>query len=182
MWARLSAFLTHFTVRSACQYCCLYLFFSLSDLVFVTFFIRDLVISMARLVYTVIQSSLFFLSAFQASFASVCIGYSGLLSQVVDVASARRCMFFSICQCLILVLQLDGEGTHCSGSFRFITLNDCCLSLSGPFLLSLRFRVAVTGHCRHRSAPFLCLTFCNDLLHVLLIIRTRWSTGCCLFH
>ena len=54
------------------------------------------------------------LSVSHGGFADLSIGYSDLLPHGVDVALPGRCMFFSICQWLKLVFQLDGEGTRCS--------------------------------------------------------------------
>ena len=60
MWACLSALFIVFTNQSASQYCCLYLSFSLSDLVSMTFFFRVLLLPMACQVSAVIHSLLFF--------------------------------------------------------------------------------------------------------------------------
>ena len=74
------------------QYCCLYRSVSLFDLVSLTVF----------------QGS----PALDGLLGICCVGYSSdLLPLGVIVTLARLCMFFSICQCFKLVLQLEGEGT-----------------------------------------------------------------------
>ena len=97
------------------------------------------------------------LLASQAGFAGLCTGYSDLLPHGVDVAFVGRCMLFSICQCLKLVLQLEDESTPYSRFPKlFFTAICCFLALSGPFLLSFSFKFAVTRWWSlSTSSPFL---------------------------
>ena len=107
-------------------------------------------------------------SASQAGFPGLCMGYSDLLPQGIDVYGAGQRMFFSICQCLKLVLQLESNFRYSLsyvGSF-ILFMSHCCLSQSLPvspfpqltsrsqILLALRESLSGQTTCLGPAMPF----------------------------
>ena len=117
--------------------------FSLSDLVSMTFFFRDLLLSMACQVSAVIHSFAF-LSASQAGFADVCRGYSDLLPHGVDVARGGQCLFFwASASPWNFFFSWRVKVLSGLGSFSFLHQTTVVFPW-GLFLLSFSSRVALT--------------------------------------
>ena len=157
-------------MRSASQYCCLYLSYSLSEVVSVTFFFRALLLSMARQVSTVIYSFLFFClqprQALLVWYRLLC--YSEMLPHGVDLACVRCCRFSASASARNLFFSWRVKLPFALGSFSFVTSNCYCLTISPQLQFqSCRYKMVVTADISFTSDPD------SDLLEVLLIIW--WS-------
>lgn len=172
MSGRFSAVVILFTVRSASRYCYLYLSFSLSDLVSMTFFFRALLLVMACQISAVIHSFLFW-SASQACLTDLYIGHSDLFPHGVDSVRAGRCTFFSIFQCFkqFLFFSWRVKVLFVLGCLSFFRSNCWFLALPGPFLFCFKSRAAVTRWWSLLTSASLLtlqrLSPCNDFLFVM---------------
>lgn len=156
-------------MRSASRYCCLYLSYSLSDLVSVTFFFRALLLWMARQVSTVIYSSSSVCSPGRLRwFVYRLLCYSEMLPHGVDLACVRCCRFSASASARNLFFSWRVKLPFALGSFSFVTSNCYCLTISPQLQFQgCRYKMVVTADISSTSDPD------SDLLEVLLIIW--WS-------
>ena len=142
--ARLSACVTFLAVHSTSQYCCLSISLSASWSGAHEFLLQSSP-ALDGLPAICCDSLLpLVLSAFQAGFTGLCIGYCDLLSHGVDVARAGRCTFSTSASAWNLFFRWRVKAPFALGFLSFFTANCCSVALPGPFPLSFSFRVAVS--------------------------------------